>query len=215
MGFHFSFKVWSISKEGEETIENVREFDAIAIATPLTKDKTHLEFVNFSTPLQFPGRFERIICTLVEGEINESTFKYAEVGVRVDEILTDNSSLIYNCVGKQSPVSGEDRCRSHDSLGVFKVFSPEVLTNEQLSLLFQRHTRLETMEWLAYPHYASDEDLGRFELAPGLYYNNAIEEAASAMEMSAIAAHNTALLIQDFLKRDIVATASQQVKDEL
>ena len=43
------------------------------------------------------------------------------------------------------------------------------------------------------------ESFSSFELAEGLYYNNAIETAASAMEMSLIAAKNNAMLAADYL----------------
>jgi prenylcysteine oxidase / farnesylcysteine lyase len=39
-----------------------------------------------------------------------------------------------------------------------------------------------------------------FKLAEGLFYNNAWENAASAMEMSAIAGKNSALLVQQYLE---------------
>lgn len=53
--------------------------------------------------------------------------------------------------------------------------------------------------WNAYPKFAPPEDFARFELAKGIFYNNALENAASAMEMSAIAAKNSALLVHRHL----------------
>lgn len=54
-------------------------------------------------------------------------------------------------------------------------------------------------DWEAYPKFAPPEAFARFELAQGIYYNNAWENAASAMEMSAIAAKNSALLVHQHL----------------
>jgi hypothetical protein len=51
----------------------------------------------------------------------------------------------------------------------------------------------ERIEWSAYPKYDPPEQLTPFQLAPGLYYANAIETGASAIEMSAIAGRNAAL----------------------
>ena len=56
--------------------------------------------------------------------------------------------------------------------------------------------KVEVFDWLAYPRYRPDErpKLASFVLSPRLYYVNAVEFAASAMEMSAIAARNVANL---------------------
>jgi hypothetical protein len=58
---------------------------------------------------------------------------------------------------------------------------------------------LATKAWMAYPQFSPPEQYSPFVLAPGLYYNNAIENFASAMEMSAIAARNSALLASQHL----------------
>ena len=55
--------------------------------------------------------------------------------------------------------------------------------------------------WLAYPHFSPPERFQPFKLTEGLYLNNAWENAASAMEMSAVAAKNCALLIARHLSR--------------
>ena len=54
-------------------------------------------------------------------------------------------------------------------------------------------------KWNAYPKFSPPERFAPFKLAPGVFYNNALENAASAMEMSAIAAHNSALLVKQHL----------------
>ena len=56
-------------------------------------------------------------------------------------------------------------------------------------------------DWLAYPQFDPPERFQPFRLAEGLYLNNAWENAASAMEMSAVAAKNCALLIAQQLSR--------------
>ena len=59
---------------------------------------------------------------------------------------------------------------------------------------------LRCRDWQAYPHFSPPEHFQPFKLAPGLYLNNAWENAASAMEMSAVAAKNCALLIARHLR---------------
>ena len=63
------------------------------------------------------------------------------------------------------------------------------------------HSRMQVAkrDWYAYPKFAPPEDFAPFQLAKGVYYNNALENAASAMEMSAIAAKNSALLVRQHL----------------
>jgi len=48
--------------------------------------------------------------------------------------------------------------------------------------------------------FTPPEEFAPFELAPGLYYNNALEAAASAMEIAAIAGKNSALLAASHLR---------------
>jgi Prenylcysteine lyase len=62
-----------------------------------------------------------------------------------------------------------------------------------------RWMQVAEQNWHAYPKFAPPEEFAPFELAKGIYYNNALENAASAMEMSALAAKNNALLVQQHL----------------
>ena len=53
----------------------------------------------------------------------------------------------------------------------------------------------------AYPKFDPPEDFSRWELAPGLYYSSALENAASALEIAAISGRNAALLAAQHLRR--------------
>ena len=113
---------------------------------------------------------------------------------------------------------------------VYKVFSKDILDREQIERMFEvgpgAHA-VQTFDWLAYPTYATARtaagDLSNFffpflvqengppvagaETAQSrsfgsmLLYANAIENAASALEMSAIGGKNVANLAIDFVKR--------------
>lgn len=61
-----------------------------------------------------------------------------------------------------------------------------------------------TYDWQAYPAFAPPERFSPFTLEPGLYYNSAVESAASALEMSAVAARNNALAVLDYLKQQVL-----------
>lgn len=57
------------------------------------------------------------------------------------------------------------------------------------------------IKWKAYPKYNTRERFDNFKLHDNLYHVNAIEWAASAMEMSAIGGKNIAIQARnDFLK---------------
>jgi prenylcysteine oxidase/farnesylcysteine lyase len=57
-------------------------------------------------------------------------------------------------------------------------------------------------EWTgAYPKFDPPENFPKFELSTGLYYANALENAASAMEMAAISSKNVALLAAQYLSK--------------
>ena len=81
----------------------------------------------------------------------------------------------------------------------------EVAIKRRISI--QIEGKPERLDWAAYPKYNPPEKLTPFRLAPALYYANAIETGASAMEMSAIAGRNAALGILKDLGLDTSASA--------
>lgn len=82
---------------------------------------------------------------------------------------------------------------------VFKIFSAAPLSTGLLARMFGDVQLSAVHDWLAYPKFDPPEKFSPFVLAPGLFYNNALENAASAMEMSAVAAANNALLASNYL----------------
>ena len=117
--------------------------------------------------------------------------------------LSPQSDLV--SISRLSPVDFNPE--SDPSLpAVFKVFSKREFSEPELAKLFTNVSFSHSVPWLAYPSYSLSDDLSMFELLPGLYYQNRIEWAASAMEMSVIAARNVANLainyIRDMKKKD-------------
>ncbi|CAE7699200.1 PCYOX1 [Symbiodinium sp. CCMP2456] len=104
----------------------------------------------------------------------------------------------FNSIGLHN--SSEKR----DDQLIWKVFSPEPLTAEQSKKLFPNGPKCETVGWWAYPKYeATGKKLADAAFCldgAGLYYCNAIEEAASAMEMAVLGAKNCVLLASNRLK---------------
>ncbi|PSN33871.1 Prenylcysteine oxidase, partial [Blattella germanica] len=168
---------------------NISVYDIIILATPLTKDfHSNIKFENFPREFTFPGKYHRTVCTIIKGKLN---LPYFGIENEIDEILTVKLGLEFNSVGRISPV---DYKQGESAFNVWKVFSQEPLTTVQIHRLFINYSSVEVVDWLAYPHYHTDERDDMFVLHNNLYHINAIEWAASAMEMSVIGAKNVALL---------------------
>ncbi|NWS36828.1 PCYOX oxidase, partial [Polioptila caerulea] len=173
-------------------------YDIVIIAAPLGRKMANITFRNFDPPIpEFPNPFHQIVTTFVHGRLNASFFGYSDPqAFNFGAIFTvDNPKLFISSVGVVSPVGdagtgGELPLQS----AVWKVYSKEELTKEQLNLLFSSYDSVKAKPWLACPQYSTPEKLPPIILHEQLYYLNGLERAASAMEMSAIAARNTALL---------------------
>ena len=82
---------------------------------------------------------------------------------------------------------------------LFKLFSGDKLSPELLAAVFEQPQLVAQHDWRAYPVFDPPEQFARFALAAGLVYLNAWENAASAMEMSAVSASNGAALVLQHL----------------
>ncbi|KAG7159989.1 Prenylcysteine oxidase-like [Homarus americanus] len=189
-----------------------QDYDIVVIAAPLTKDNNNIKFVNFTKEFDFPGHYERIICTMVQGKVTPESLLLTPDDA-IDEILVTNPKLMFNSFGKQCPVDAHDY--SYDNPDVWKIFSSAPLEEDQLNIFFSKRNSTNVIDWLAYPHYDSDQKLGDFELLPGMYHVNAIEWAGSAMEMSIIGAKNVALLAYKYWLQNPNAGMKMPLKDEL
>lgn len=90
-----------------------------------------------------------------------------------------------------------------DKTQLFKLFSAEPIQRDALSNIFSQHEIVATFPWYAYPKFQPPEQYAPFRLGDGLFYSNAIENAASCMEISAVSAMNSALLVQQHLNRTV------------
>lgn len=69
--------------------------------------------------------------------------------------------------------------------------------------------------WKAYPEYSTDMHLHNFKLHDALYHVNAIEWAASAMEMSAVGGRNVAILAYDDFIHRYNSTSNGKIQGDL
>lgn len=177
-------------------------YDIVVIATPLHQGKSDITFSGFSPPLpsHYPGRYHQTVTTLIHGMLNMSylgTTEQASEFTVSDVLTTDSKGCVLNSLSSIDPViipQGYKRPPASQTK-VWKVFSPQSLSQEQLRDMFLSWDSVSETKWLAYPSYRPPHrKTPPFILHNRLYYLNAVEWAASAMEMSAIAARNVALL---------------------
>lgn len=174
----------------------------MVIAAPLHLGKSDITFSGFSPPIpsHYPGRYHQTVSTLVHGMLNTSYLGTPEPASEftVSEILTtDSKDSVINSLSSIDPVHippGYQRPPASQTK-VWKVFSPQPLSQEQLKDMFLSWDSVSETRWLAYPSYRPPHrKTPPFILHDRMYYLSAVEWAASAMEMSAISARNVALL---------------------
>ncbi|XP_046546131.1 prenylcysteine oxidase-like isoform X2 [Haliotis rubra] len=182
--------------ESKDQEENAREYDIVVIATPLPTGQTDIKFEDFSQPLPFPDfKMHETVALFVQGHLNASHFGYENLKDAPGGIFTVDEDVFFNSVEKQRPVTFKEHLKKKDvEEEVYKVFLNRVPTEPEVRLLFSGRKDLRLINWKAYPQYSTNMELPPFVLYDRLYNVNAVEIAASALEMSAIGGRNVALL---------------------
>lgn len=176
--------------------ESYSQYDIVILATPLNPGMSGIRLPFVVPACKNPYR--QTVATFVKGRINRSFFGCPEpCNLQLTEILTmEDPNLFFTSIGVVTPVKVQTNLPLGDTADdpVWKVFSPKPLTEQQLELLFVSHGAVKSKSWLAYPNYHPPERVPPVVLSERIYYISSIEIAASAMEMSALAAKNVALL---------------------
>ncbi|XP_050013871.1 prenylcysteine oxidase-like isoform X2 [Alexandromys fortis] len=100
-------------------------------------------------------------------------------------------------------ISANFRRKQPQEAAVWRVQSPKPLFRTELKTLFRSYYSVQTAEWQAHPLYGSRRSLPKFVLHDQLFYLNALEWAASSVEMMAVAAKNVALLAYNRWYQDL------------
>jgi prenylcysteine oxidase/farnesylcysteine lyase len=185
-------------------------YDIVILAAPLHDGIADISFVGFNESItEFPDHYHRTVATFVRGLPHFTKFGYQTLHQFPDIVLSTNNKVFFNSMGKIHPIHKyASTYKDKQELSVWKVFSQRHLTENEMNELFVSHEEVRVVDWkAAYPHYSSSQvNLPSFRLANQLYYVNAIELAASAMEMLAIGGRNVALLAHNewFDKDDLV-----------
>ena len=180
----------------------LREFDAIVVATPFALSQIRIVDPDGNDaagggPTGYPPvDYQTTHATFVEGSIRPGFF-----GPGTDERhgTPGNVYVAENCTTSLSSLALHVRVNA--THGVYKLFSREPLGAAFLDEVFTSWAVLHHRDWSAYPHFHPPEAMCPFLLVPfeRIFYTSALETAVSAMEISAIAARNAAILLAQSL----------------
>ncbi|XP_025244495.1 prenylcysteine oxidase-like isoform X4 [Theropithecus gelada] len=194
----------------ENEVGNSSDFyDIVVIATPLHLDNSssNLTFAGFHPPIDdLQGSFQPTVVSLVHGYLNSSYFGFPDPKLfPFANILTTDFPSFFCTLDNICPVniSASFRRKQPQEAAVWRVQSPKPLFRTQLKTLFRSYYSVQTAEWQAHPLYGSRPTLPRFALHDQLFYLNALEWAASSVEVMAVAAKNVALLAYNRWYQDL------------
>ncbi|KAL0108851.1 hypothetical protein PUN28_014163 [Cardiocondyla obscurior] len=189
------YEVTYINKDSTDSMTST--YDIVIIAAPLTEDQEfQIEFNEFPDDFAFPGNYQTTYATFVKANLNP---KYFGLKTTFDAVLSCNPNKTkISSVGKLHLVDGSIEIDPP----VWKVFSRNSMETSLIHDIFSQVIEKKEIAWKAYPRYSTKVNLDNFKLHDALYHVNAIEWAASAMEMSAVAGRNVAILAyNDFLTK--------------
>ncbi|XP_058803534.1 prenylcysteine oxidase 1-like [Phymastichus coffea] len=184
-------------KKNEDQL-TTKIYDIVIIAAPMTSDQeSPITFNNFqNSNLKFTGDYQVTYATFIKGNANFSYFG-----------LDEEIRGILSCNPKQTIISSISRLSSVDNkqnnqMNIWKIFSREKINKSLINKLFRNVDEVKEKKWKAYPSYSTVPRLDKFKIDNYMYYLNAIEWAASAMEMSAVGGRNVAILaFNDYKER--------------
>lgn len=179
--------------EGSET-KVFGPFAAVVIATPL--ELTNIQFKGVDLPHLPPRKFQSTISTFVTGSLNGSYFGLNQAP-EGSIMVTEHAGTPFSSIAPAK--------RFPDKSVLYKLFSSVPLQKADLDRIFGQHQVVGEFPWYAYPKFQPPEQFAPFKLADRLFYSNALENAASCMEISAVSAMNSALLVQQALNQTIVS----------
>ncbi|XP_066597597.1 prenylcysteine oxidase 1-like [Prorops nasuta] len=182
----FMYELQYINSDSENIMHNA--YDIVIIASPLTKNyENHIKFKGFTNDIEIQGDYQTTVTTLVKGKLNPA---YFGLNKDIDGILSCNPEKTgINSIGIINPADG-----TKSNSTVWKIFSRKSLDLNNIQMMFLTVDEVKEKVWKAYPLYGTSIRNDKFRLHKNLYHLNAIEWAASAMEMSAIGGRNVAIL---------------------
>jgi len=184
-----------------ENEEEEGDFNAVIIATPFAFSKLAvlgLDKQSVITDLP-PKQFTDTHATFIQGRVRPGFFGPSTLQ---QHRIPSSVYVVENASVPISSLSLHITLNATDGTGIYKLFSSALLEDSFVDSVFSSGwEELHHREWLAYPSYHPPEQMTPFLVQPGerICYVNALETAVSAMEISAIAARNCALLLVESL----------------
>ncbi|GAB2229077.1 hypothetical protein Droror1_Dr00023212 [Drosera rotundifolia] len=187
---HLNEEIVSVSNLGDSyelnsTQGNSYACDVAVVATPL--DEVNIQF---DPPVSVPPRkLQHTYTTFIRGLLNPTYF-----GLKA---VSEIPELVGTLENPDIPFSSVSVLKKHSENDMsYKIFSRQPVDDALLDQLFSVRKETTRINWGAYPEYKAPETFAPFILdGSHLYYINAFESAASAMETGAVAAENMARLI--------------------
>ncbi|KAK7098692.1 prenylcysteine oxidase 1-like isoform X2 [Littorina saxatilis] len=169
-----------------------KKYDVLIIAAPLDPGrKNQIQFEDFPGGLDLPKiPYHPLQVLFTHGKMNKNFCGKQNVPTH---IMATDTDIFFNKIQKQTSVNnGKDRGKS--DYGVWKIYLKNTPTEEQLGSIFDDRKDMCLLLWRAFPEYTLTMELPPFVLHDRLYYANAIEAAATSMEMAVIGGRNVANL---------------------
>lgn len=202
-------------------------FDAVVIASPL--ELSNIQFGNSIVlppnvrrhPNPNPNRkFVTTFVTFVEASGFSPSYFTKTSNDIIDIITTNNRRLdnVHNITEMDTVMTVETKKVRFSSISVdatlsngkniYKIFSRQKMHDTLINEIFLHvnKTKTKRIQWKAYPKLSAtlmrDHVAPPFKLAHNLWYINAMENAVSCMETSAVAAKNVALGLEFDLRTE-------------
>lgn len=176
-----------------ETGQGVDErFDAVCLATPL--EVSDIEFENVDLPANVADRrYLTLHVSIVVGRLDPDYFDCQAAADIPGFVLTTAAADDPFMFLLQRGETGDE------TAAIYQLWSRTAGDDERLTDVFAQIDDHRTVTWDAFPELSPGVSMPPFRLAHGLYYVNAAESIASAMEAEAIGSRNVANLIaEDF-----------------
>jgi len=138
-----------------------------------------------------PTRYRHVHVTLVAG--TPSTEYFGTATPPQTMFTTWNDATPFTSLGR----IGYSRS---EQVPILKFFSLEPLTDETVRRVIQDVRAIHRLEWDAYPIMDVAPQTAPFEIAPGVYFPNALEAMISTMETETIAGRAVGALVAERLR---------------
>jgi len=148
--------------------------DIVVLAVPLA-----VAGIELPTSIALPStEYRKVHVTLVAGNPSPSYFGVATP-----------PSTIFTTANEKNPFNSLGRIGWSREAGVpiYKFFSSEPIADERVVKLMNDVRAIDRLEWDAYPIMRVDPSTAPFELAPGVFFANALEPIFSTLETETLA----------------------------